>query len=189
MRRLEFGRQRFWNQPLRPPLVMNSEWDATQGQKIRSVFQTTFTQTGRQTSALVVPPFIVQYNGKSQSHSIDQAINTFTGTDRYGIVSPKSFQSFLTWYYGGSDVISHIKEPARTFSTVDRGGLEVMGATPNLEDCYYRMLVAQEVKVGMAFRGDYIVKGSSRQQVKQLGNAVTPPAMELLMERCVETLM
>jgi DNA (cytosine-5)-methyltransferase 1 len=41
----------------------------------------------------------------------------------------------------------------------------------------------------MAFESDYVVLGNSREQVKQCGNAVTPPAMEMLIERCVESLM
>lgn len=30
--------------------------------------------------------------------------------------------------------------------------------------------------------------GNKRERVKQLGNAVTPPAMRLLIERCLATL-
>jgi DNA (cytosine-5)-methyltransferase 1 len=45
------------------------------------------------------------------------------------------------------------------------------------------------VQAGMAFDADYVVLGNSREKVKQLGNAVTPPVMEMLVERCVESLM
>ena len=31
--------------------------------------------------------------------------------------------------------------------------------------------------------------GSSKDKVKQLGNAVTPPVMELLIDRCIQTLL
>lgn len=40
----------------------------------------------------------------------------------------------------------------------------------------------------MAFGRDYVVLGNKREQVKQLGNAVTPPVMTLLMRHVVETL-
>jgi DNA (cytosine-5)-methyltransferase 1 len=40
----------------------------------------------------------------------------------------------------------------------------------------------------MAFPTDYIIKGNKRQRVKQLGNAVTPPVMEMIFRRCVESL-
>jgi hypothetical protein len=32
-----------------------------------------------------------------------------------------------------------------------------------------------KIKLAMAFNKDYIVLGSGKEQVKQLGNAVTPP--------------
>ncbi len=35
---------------------------------------------------------------------------------------------------------------------------------------------------------DYVVLGSGKDKVKQLGNAVTPPAMEWLTQQCVESL-
>ena len=59
----------------------------------------------------------------------------------------------------------------------------------DIEDCTYRMLKPHEVQAAMAFGKDYIVLGNSRDQVKQLGNAVTPPAMEWLVQKCVESLM
>jgi DNA modification methylase len=40
----------------------------------------------------------------------------------------------------------------------------------------------------MAFPDTYVVLGNKRQQVRQFGNAVTPPVMEMLMKRCMETL-
>ena len=40
----------------------------------------------------------------------------------------------------------------------------------------------------MAFNKDYVVCGDTKQQTKQLGNAVTPPVMEWIIEQCVESL-
>jgi DNA (cytosine-5)-methyltransferase 1 len=39
----------------------------------------------------------------------------------------------------------------------------------------------------MAFPQEYKIQGNKREQVKQLGNAVTPPVMGILMERVVAT--
>jgi site-specific DNA-cytosine methylase len=58
-----------------------------------------------------------------------------------------------------------------------------------INDLYFRMLKPHEVQAGMAFDHDYQVLGNSREKVKQLGNAVTPPVMEMLIERCVQSLM
>jgi len=33
----------------------------------------------------------------------------------------------------------------------------------------------------------YVVLGTKREKVKQYGNAVTPPVMQMLIERCVAT--
>jgi DNA (cytosine-5)-methyltransferase 1 len=41
----------------------------------------------------------------------------------------------------------------------------------------------------MAFNKNYIVKGNSKQKVRQLGNAVTPPAMKFLTKRTILTLL
>lgn len=73
-----------------------------------------------------------------------------------------------------------------TATTKDRHAL--VTAAPKVEDCFYRMLYPREVQAAMAFDKDYIVLGSGKDQVKQLGNAVTPPAMEWLVSRCVESL-
>jgi DNA (cytosine-5)-methyltransferase 1 len=45
-----------------------------------------------------------------------------------------------------------------------------------------------EIQAAMAFPTDYILTGTRREQVKQLGNALTPPVMKLLMERVIASL-
>lgn len=50
------------------------------------------------------------------------------------------------------------------------------------------MLSPEEIGRAMAFPADYKVLGNNRNRVKQFGNAVTPVAMKLLVERCVATL-
>lgn len=79
-------------------------------------------------------------------------------------------------------------DPIGTMSTRDRVAL-VLSSPGNikLEDCTYRMIQPHEVQAAMAFENDYIVLGSGRDKVKQLGNAVTPPAMEWLIKQGLET--
>jgi DNA (cytosine-5)-methyltransferase 1 len=62
------------------------------------------------------------------------------------------------------------------------------GETPAVEDCGFRMLQPHEIGAAMAFPGSYKVLGTQREQVKQYGNAVTPPVMGLLVRRCLEVL-
>ena len=59
---------------------------------------------------------------------------------------------------------------------------------PPIQDYWFRMLQPHEIGRAMAFPSDYIVTGNKRDQVKQFGNAVTPPAMDWLVRRCVESL-
>ena len=73
-------------------------------------------------------------------------------------------------------------EPARTITTA--GHQSIVGwpdvVIPAVEDCSFRMLEPSEIGAAMAFTHDYEVLGSRRDQVKQYGNAVTPPASEWL---------
>jgi DNA (cytosine-5)-methyltransferase 1 len=57
-----------------------------------------------------------------------------------------------------------------------------------VDDCGFRMLEPHEIQGAMAFADEYIVLGNKRERVRQLGNAVTPPVMRMILERCVETL-
>ncbi|NKQ53557.1 DNA cytosine methyltransferase [Amycolatopsis sp. K13G38] len=55
-----------------------------------------------------------------------------------------------------------------------------------VERCTFGMLATHEIAAGMGFASDYQVKGSKRDQVRGYGNAVTPPAAEVLMSALVE---
>jgi DNA (cytosine-5)-methyltransferase 1 len=50
------------------------------------------------------------------------------------------------------------------------------------------MLQPHEIGAAMAFPDTYVVHGNKRDRVKQFGNAVTPPAMEILIDRHVQAM-
>ncbi|HEU5475674.1 MAG TPA: DNA cytosine methyltransferase [Actinophytocola sp.] len=80
-------------------------------------------------------------------------------------------------------------EPARTITTAGHQSLVGWPAEPpEVEDCTFRMLTVPEIQAAMAFTPGYQITGSKREQVKQLGNAVTPPAAEWLIRAVVEAL-
>jgi DNA (cytosine-5)-methyltransferase 1 len=169
------------------PMLLNSEHDSTTNEKVRSMItDAAYTQTTRATNAIVMP-FIVENKGQSKSRSIEKPLGCITTKDYHALLSPEALSSFLAYNYNGNGV-SDIKRVLNTVTTKDRTSLITPGKRPKLEDCYYRMLLPHEVKIGMAFDADYIVKGNSKEQVKQCGNAVTPPVMEDLVQRCIETL-
>lgn len=170
------------------PFILNSEYNGQKTDKVRNgIDEHLYTQTTRATNGVVMP-FIVENKGTSKSRDINSPLSCATSVNYHALLSSEAMRSFIAQYYGGSNVVSDIKEPVRTFSTKDRSALITPGEKPRLEDCYYRMLLPHEIKIGMAFDSDYVVLGNGKQQVKQLGNAVTPPVMKQLLERCIETL-
>ena len=95
---------------------------------------------------------------------------------------------FLASYYG-KDQAQLVTEAMATLSTNDRHALiEQGGEPPRVEDCYFRMLQPHEMKAGQGFPQDYVILGTKKEQVKQIGNANPPPTMQLLVQRCVESL-
>jgi site-specific DNA-cytosine methylase len=96
---------------------------------------------------------------------------------------------FLASYYGTHNVAG-VGEAVATITTLDRQAL--VGAAEdvplNPEDCHFRMLQPHEIQARMAFDREYVVLGTKREKVKQLGNAVTPPVMEWIVGRCVNAL-
>ena len=82
----------------------------------------------------------------------------------------------------GGEMCTSATEPARTVTTA--GHQSIVGwpaPTPVVDDCTFRMLEPHEIQAAMAFHGDYRVLGNRRERVRQLGNAVTPPAAEFLL--------
>lgn len=166
------------------PMVLKAEH--TKQDNIRSAAESFQTQTTRQTMGLLIP-HIVEMNKTGECKPSTEPTATFTaGGINHGLVTTEAWNSFLHYNYG-NDTMSHISNALGTVTTKDRAGI-VTYDTPKVEDCYYRMFKPHEVKLAMAFERDYIVTGSGKDQVRQLGNAVTPPAMEWLVKQCVASL-
>ncbi len=132
------------------------------------------------------PPLIVQNKGKSLSKQATDPMPAQTSMINNGIVTHEAWSGFLQYYYG-SHQSSKLTEPMGTVSTRDRSYL-IQYEKPKIEDCFYRMIKPPEVKASMAFDPDYVVLGNGRDQVKQCGNAVTPPVQEWIIRQCVKSL-
>lgn len=159
-----------------------------------------------------VRPFLIShYGGRHATHSADDALMTQPGRDIHGLVCPPLMlgqQSGATARpvnqemptvatggaisllvpYNGTGVARTTNEPHFTVSTHDREALVETSGLPAVEDCSFRMLKPHEIQAAMAFPADYQVLGTERDKVKQLGNAVTPPVLEILFRRCAATL-
>lgn len=152
------------------------------------------TVTTNRPEALITP-YLADLRGTSKEHvaaasrPLDEPIGTVSaGGVHHALLSGRAM-GFLSSYYGGSTQNVGLDEAMNTMATKDRQALLTGAHDLRVEDLYFRMLKPHEVKAGMAFDPDYVVLGNGRDQVKQLGNAVTPPVMEILIERCVESLM
>jgi len=75
-------------------------------------------------------------------------------------------------YYGASKVGRAGREPLPTLTTHDRHA--VITRCP--DGLHYRMLTVAEQAAAMGFPGSYRFCGNRADQVKQIGNAVCPPA-------------
>ena len=95
-----------------------------------------------------------------------------------------SGRPFLIVYYGndGAGGWQPLTVPLRTVTTLDRFGLcEPSAAGPTL-----RMLQVPEISRAMGFKDDLILRrGSRRERIMLLGNAVCPPVMEAVVTALV----
>lgn len=140
---------------------------------VRSIDGPLPTVPGRAVHGIVVPPTAM---GNAMP-------TTPTGSHKY-LVMPGAFMVDLqnhtlpTWLW-------------EVVNTVLAGGNHkalVQADAPNIMDCGFRMLQPAEIGKAMAFPDDYVVKGQSREKIKQYGNAVTPPPMAWLARQVIETL-
>lgn len=171
-----------------PPLPFISS--GQYGGQHRAVTDRADTFSTEQTFDLVTPPFTIELFGTGGARGLEEPINTqLSGGVHNGIVSTGAWNSFIGHYYKGAHE-KHFTETIGTCSTTDRSYLvqHQAGKKVSVDDCYYRMIRSKEVGAAMAFEKSYIVYGDERQRVKQFGNAVTPPVMKFLIERCIESL-
>ena len=122
------------------------------------------------------------YYGNATARTTDDPHGTFTAHDRFALVMRNN-----TTKGDGAEMSTPIGEPLRTLTTAGHQSL-LEYATPAVEDCLFRMLEPHEIAAGMAFTPGYVVLGNKRERVRQLGNAVTPPAARDLIAAVAESL-
>lgn len=145
------------------------------------------TQVGSQHHWLALP-FLSSYYGTNEGASVAGAMPTVTTVDKHGVVVPPFIVSYYTRESGMGAALARADESLPTQPTWPVHYVATPGAKPTVEDCGFRMLQPHEIQKAMAFPAEYRVLGTQREKVKQLGNAVTPPVMSMLIERCVESL-
>lgn len=138
--------------------------------------------------ALAIPPYLISYYGNSDATNITDPIGTQTTRERNALIIPPFLLGYYTRLTGQEAALSSMDEPTPTMPARPLHYLVEPGAIPSVEDCGFRMLQPHEIQRAMAFPDEYEVRGNQRDKVKQLGNAVTPPVMQMLVSRVLESL-
>lgn len=169
------------------------------------------TQTARLTDALVVPyygtgvarladqplPTVTTVEGAAlafvatlrgggdrlKTRHVDEPLSTVTANGQHHMLVRQN-----TARGDAGQMCTPVSEPARTITTAGHQSLVGWTDPPAVEDCTFRMLQPGEIQAAMAFARSYRVLGNRREQVRQLGNAVTPPAAEWLIRAVAESL-
>lgn len=137
---------------------------------------------------VLTPPYLAELYGSSSHRSaVDRPVGAMTaGGINYGVVTPPPF---VTSYYNTATTGSDVTQAVGALTTRDRHTLVTpVSESVDINDCHFRMFTPGEVIRAMAFQDDYVVLGTKRQKIRQAGNAVTPPVMQWLVERCVAVL-
>ncbi len=152
------------------------------GSDVRSVGDPTATVTAHGNHhALVLPAG----GREAAARPTSDPMHTLVASDRLALAT---LPFYLKNYGDGNDPsMAHpMTDPLGAVTTKDHHA--IVAPEIAVEDCGFRMLEPHEIGRAMAFPDSYKVLGTKRERVKQYGNAVTPPVMALLVERCVESL-
>lgn len=173
-----------------PPLLVPA--GGTWNDDASSVMDVMRARTTRESEAVVTPPFIAELRGGgSVARPVADPLATVTASgNHHGLVVPEdgavSWESWAALYAYDAGV-RDLLQALPTQTTVEGDALVSGGwRLPSVEDCLFRMLEPHEILAGMAFRRDYVVLGNRRERVRQAGNAVTPPAAEVIVSALVE---
>lgn len=172
------------------PLIVNnlSGSDSSRTDTVAGTLRT-LTAGGLHESLLTPDPrahhMLMEYYGNGVTHPVSKAIPTIPTVDRFAM---------LTTMRGTADnQIANSSRPASDpLGTLTAGGNHhglTEWTVEDINECEFRMLEPHEIASGMAFPKDYIMTGNKREQVKQAGNAVTPPAARDLGMIAVESLV
>lgn len=136
------------------------------------------TRTTRDTDAVAFPPFIAELRGGgSTARSTTDPLATVTASgNHHGLCVPPLLMRNNTARGNQAQMSTPITEPARTITTTGHQSMLAPGASIDINDVEFRMITPDECKRAQAFPAAYIITGTNREQVRQSGNAVTPPA-------------
>lgn len=129
-------------------------------------------------------------DGGAHCTPLDEPFRTLTTAGHQSLVT---WPDQLLYAYDTGALRDPRLEPLPTQTAVE--GDAVLGPAPDVDDCHFRMLQPREIAAGMAFNHDYqvpdMVDGrrlSNRDEIAGYGDAVTPPAAEVIGSALVEAI-
>lgn len=149
--------------------------EGREGKQAQPVEDVMRTQTTRNETGLLMKPgssMLMEYYGNGVMHPTSKAIPTIPTVDRFAMIT--TMRGTSPEHLAASS--APITDTLRTISAGGNHAGITEWTVPEVEDCEFRMLEPHEISAGMAFPKSYIMTGNKREQVKQAGNAVTPPA-------------
>lgn len=146
------------------------------------------TQTGTLGTGIALPPFLVSIHHSDHRHmsGVDKPAPTVLGEGYPNLVTAPG----APWITGAftRDAVSGIDVPLPTQCGQPRHYLTLQpDGKLDVSDFGFRMLTWQEIRHAMAFPYDYIIKGSDRDKIYQLGQAVTPSIVYMIAQAIVES--
>lgn len=167
-----------------PPMLVNLSYTQSD-RRSYPVSEPMATQTARQDTGLCFPPaWLTSYYSNDTGHGLDEPVPTITTRDRHALVCPP----FVVSHYGGRPAVQPVTDAMPTIPGMALHYIAQPGQIPDVDDCGFRMIEPHEVGAAMSFPQTYVVYGTKRDKVKLYGNAVNPPVMTWLTQRCIATL-
>lgn len=146
---------------------------------------------------LAVPPEAAAMVVRNNSSTGDGGEHCTPASQPLRTLTAAGHQSLVTWRHlvVACDRTGHahpIAAPLGAVTTRDRHAIAASSAEVDvdvdLDDVRFRMLEPHEIGRAMAFADTYTVLGNKRDQVRQYGNAVTPPVAEVIVSALVEAI-
>jgi DNA (cytosine-5)-methyltransferase 1 len=124
---------------------------------------------------------VTAYYGNGTTRPTNDALSTVTATERHALLMRNN--------RGAAEMSTPVDEPIRTITTAGHQSLlDAERPTVDVDDVLFRMLEPREIAGAMDFPTEYVILGNRREQVRQAGNAVTPPAARDLVGVVAESL-
>jgi DNA (cytosine-5)-methyltransferase 1 len=123
------------------------------------------------TQAMVLRGYTPRGDPGQMTSPVTQPLRTQTASGSQFLIR---WDHLIYRYDTENGYMQPVSEPLPTQTTIVGDGL--LAPDVDVDKCEFRMLEPKEVKWGMAFPREYLMKGTRREQIKLAGQAVTPPA-------------